>query len=241
MSSTEKIQINKYISATGYCSRREADKLIEQGRVCINDNIALPTSRVGEHDKVYVDDEWLKKKKSEQVYIIFNKPTGVTTTTDLSDRTNVISFIKHPKRIFPIGRLDKDSEGLLILTDDGDMVNKILRAGNKHEKEYVVTVNKPLLPDFVQKMSSGVSILGTKTLPCKVRQEGSKRFRIILTQGLNRQIRRMCEALGYKVSTLTRVRIMHLKLDQLPLGKWRNLNATELAELQKRLTNSSKM
>ncbi len=239
--SEEGIQINKYISSTGYCSRREADKLIEQARVTINDQVALPTSRVSEQDKVYVDDELLKRKKSSAVYIMLNKPTGITTTTDLKDRTNVISFVRHPKRIFPIGRLDKDSDGLLLLTDDGDMVNKVLRAGNKHEKEYVVTVNKALQKDFCQLMSQGVPILGTKTLPCKVKQEGSKKFRIVLTQGLNRQIRRMCEYLGYKVVTLTRVRIMHLQLGPLPPGKWRPLNETEITQLQKMVSGSSKV
>lgn len=239
--SSEHVQLNKFISSTGYCSRREADQLIEQGRVMINDDIALPSSRVKPGDKVYVDDELLKSKKSEHVYIILNKPEGITTTTDLGDRTNVISFIRHPKRIFPIGRLDKDSQGLLLLTDDGDMVNKILRAGNRHEKEYVVTVNKALQSDFTERMSKGLPILGTKTLPCKVKQEGSRKFRITLTQGLNRQIRRMCEYLNYEVVTLTRVRIMHLTLDHLPPGKWRNLTHSELEELRRSLAHSSKV
>ena len=234
------IQINKYISSTAYCSRREADQMIAQCRVMINDSIALPTSKVNEHDKVFVDDELLKKKKSGSTYIMFNKPIGVTTTTDLTDRSNVISFINYQKRIFPIGRLDKDSEGLLLLTDDGDIVNKILRAGNKHDKEYIVTVNKSISSDFIAKMGAGVPILGTKTLPCKVYQMSGKKFSITLTQGLNRQIRRMCEYLGYDVTSLTRVRIMNIKLEKLPTGKWRLLNATEIAELQRLLGNSSK-
>lgn len=239
--SDSQIQINKYISATGYCSRREADQLIAQGRVMINDDIALPSARVKVGDRVYVDDELLKVKKSEHVYILLNKPEGITTTTDLSDRSNVISFLRHPKRIFPIGRLDKDSQGLLLLTDDGDMVNKILRAGNHHEKEYVVTVNKAIQSDFQEKMSKGLPILGTRTLPCKVKVEAGRRFRITLTQGLNRQIRRMCSYLDYQVIQLTRVRIMHLKLDQLASGQWRNLTHQELEELHRRLEKSSKV
>lgn len=234
------IQINKYISSTGYCSRREADKLVEQARVMINDDIALPSSRVEENDLVYVDDELLKRKKSKSVYIAFNKPMGITTTTDLNDKTNVISFINYSKRIFPIGRLDKDSEGLLLLTDDGDIVNKILRAGNNHEKEYIVTVDKAIQSDFVEKMSNGIPILGTKTLKCKVRIEGAKRFRIILKQGLNRQIRRMCEYLGYEVTSLTRIRIMNIKLDKIPLGKWRYLTPNEYEEMQNQLKSSIK-
>jgi 23S rRNA pseudouridine2604 synthase len=234
------IQINKYISNTGYCSRREADKLIAECRVMINDSIALPSSKVHEHDKVFVDDEILKRKKSSAVYLMFNKPIGLTTTTDLTDKTNVISFINYPKRIFPIGRLDKDSEGLLLLTDDGDIVNKILRAGNQHDKEYIVTVNKGITPEFITKMSRGLPILGTQTLPCKVHQISGKKFSITLTQGLNRQIRRMCDFLGYDVTSLTRVRIMNIKLDKLPTGKWRLLNTNEIAELHNRLANSSK-
>ncbi len=234
------IQINKYISNTGYCSRREADELIAQYRVMINDSIALPSSKVNNNDKVYVDDELLKKKKSGSTYIILNKPAGITTTTDLQDKTNVISFINYQKRIFPVGRLDKDSEGLLLLTDDGDIVNKILRAGNKHEKEYIVTVNKAITSDFVLKMANGLPILGTKTLKCKVHQISGKKFSIILTQGLNRQIRRMCEYLGYEVTSLTRIRIMNLRLDKLPAGKWRLLNLNEINELNRLLEHSSK-
>lgn len=232
--------INKYISSTGYCSRREADTLIAQCRVMINDSIALPGSKVGENDKVYVDDEWLKKKKSASVYLMLHKPKGITTTTDLQDKTNVISWLKYPKRVFPVGRLDKDSEGLLLLTDDGDIVNKILRAGNQHEKEYIVTVNKTIDDFFVRKMSGGLPILGTTTLPCKVKMLGSKKFSIVLTQGLNRQIRRMCEFLGYEVVTLLRVRIMHLRLDTLPVGKWRLLNHKEVEELHYKIAGSSK-
>lgn len=233
------IQINKYISSSGYCSRREADKLIEQGRVMINENVALLTNKVMAGDIVTVDDEKLKKKKSQSIYIAFNKPVGITTTTDLKDKTNVISFINHPQRIFPIGRLDKDSEGLLLLTNDGDIVNKILREGNNHDKEYLVTVHKSITPEFISTMANGVPILGTKTKKCKVKQEGSKRFRITLTQGLNRQIRRMCEYLGYDVQSLLRVRIMNIKLDKIQTGKWRYLSAPEIEQLELLLQNST--
>jgi 23S rRNA pseudouridine2604 synthase len=235
------IQINKYISNAGYCSRREADKLIDQCRVMINDSMALPTSKVQTGDKVFIDDEWLKVKKNKQaIYLAFFKPAGITTTTDPKDPSNVIRFLNYPKRIFPIGRLDKDSEGLLLLTDDGDIVNKILRAGNQHEKEYIVTVDKTLQPDFVEKMSNGIPILDTITMKCKVRKEGNKKFRIVLTQGLNRQIRRMCSYLGYEVQTLTRVRIMHIPLEGLKPGKWRHLTVAEMDKLQQMVSASSK-
>lgn len=240
MTSTNGIQINKYISSSGYCSRREADVLVAQGRVMINEDIALPESRVLEHDQVYVDDELLKQKKSSFVYLILNKPKGITTTTDLQDRSNVIDFIRYPKRIFPVGRLDKDSDGLLLLTDDGDIVNKILRAGNAHEKEYIVSVNKPITPEFIQRMSKGLPILGTTTLPCKVKLLGSRKFSIVLIQGLNRQIRRMCTYLGYDVVTLTRVRLMHLQLGSLAPGKWRLLQKQEIDKLNELLKESSK-
>jgi 23S rRNA pseudouridine2604 synthase len=237
----ESIQVNKYISSSGFCSRREADGYVEQGRVFINDEIALPTSRVYPGDVVTVDGERIKVKASKQsVYIAFNKPRGITSTTDPTDRSNIIYFINHPKRIFPIGRLDKDSEGLILLTNDGDIVNKILRAGNEHEKEYTVTVNKPLTPEFVKRMSSGVPVLGQMTKPCVVRQEGTKRFRIILTQGLNRQIRRMCEYLGYEVVTLKRTRIMNISLGNIQVGKWRNLSNTEVEQITRMVAHSSK-
>ena len=181
-------------------------------------------------DVVAVDDEAIKSKQ-KPIYIALNKPVGVTSTTDLSDRTNIITFMNHPKRIFPIGRLDKDSEGLILLTNDGDIVNEILRAGNKHEKEYVVTVDQALQGEHIRAMAAGVRILGEKTLPCFIRQEGQRRFRIILVQGLNRQIRRMCEVFGYKVKTLQRVRIMHIKLGNLAPGKWRYLSPAETDEL----------
>lgn len=231
--------LNKYISETGFCSRREADKYIEQGRVTINDNIASKGNRVMPGDIVEVDGESLKKK-DKTVYIAFNKPVGVTCTTDLKDKTNIISFINYKSRIFPIGRLDKPSEGLIFLTNDGDIVNKILRAGNNHEKEYIITTDKPVTGEFISKMSNGVKILGTVTKKCFVKQEGKNRFRIILVQGLNRQIRRMCEALGYNVITLRRVRIMNITLANLPVGKWRYFTAEEISSLEKMISTSSK-
>jgi 23S rRNA pseudouridine2604 synthase len=233
------IQINKYISNTGFCSRREAEKLIEQARVTINDELCLLSARINIGDVVEVDGEPLIKK-TKPIYIAFNKPTGITTTTDLKDKTNIITFINHPKRIFPIGRLDKDSEGLILLTNDGDIVNKILRDGNNHEKEYIVTVDNPLTPEAIMGMSKGVKMMGTITKPCTIKQEGPKRFRIILTQGLNRQIRRMCAIYGYTVKSLKRVRIMHLHLDNLKTGTWRNLTAQEISLLEKQLSNSIK-
>jgi 23S rRNA pseudouridine2604 synthase len=237
----EKISLNKYISATGYCSRREADKLIEQARIAVNGNIAMPGARVSSSDKIYIDDELLKVKKTarqDQFIIAFNKPVGITSTTDEKDRTNIIRFINHPKRIFPVGRLDKDSEGLIFLTNNGDIVNKILRAGNEHEKEYIVTVNHKLTPDFAAKMSKGVNILGTTTLPCKVRTLSGKSFSIILKQGLNRQIRRMCEVFGYEVIQLRRIRIMNIQLGNIPIGKWRYLSEPEMNELMRMIEHS---
>lgn len=237
----EKISLNKFISSTGYCSRREADKLIEQGRVAVNGDLALAGTRVGKNDKVFIDDELLKVKttsQQNQFIIAFNKPVNITSTTDEKDRTNIIRYINHPKRIFPIGRLDKDSEGLIFLTNNGDIVNKILRAGNEHEKEYIVTVDKKLTPDFAVKMSRGVRILGTTTLPCKVKVMSGKTFSIILTQGLNRQIRRMCEVFGYEVVSLKRIRIMNIKLGNIAVGKWRYLSEPEMNELMEMIKDS---
>ena len=237
----EYVSLNKYISSTGFCSRREADKLIEQARVTINDELVLPGAKVGPGDKVAIDGEPLKGASSKRpVYIAFNKPVGVTSTTDTKDPTNIISFIGHPKRIFPVGRLDKDSDGLIFLTNDGDIVNKILRASNNHEKEYIVTVDKAIDAEFVTRMSNGIPLLGTKTKKCFVRQEGGRRFRIILTQGLNRQIRRMCEYLGYRVQTLTRVRIMNVQLGNLPAGKWRYLTPAETDKISALIATSEK-
>ena len=236
---SEKIGVNKYISASGFCSRREADKLIEQARVTINDELALPGARVGPGDDVAIDGEPVGKKK-KPVYIALNKPSGITSTTDLNDKTNIISFINHPKRIFPVGRLDKDSDGLILLTNDGDIVNKILRASNHHEKEYIVIVDKVITPAFIRQMGNGVPILDTVTGKCYVKQEGEKRFRIILTRGLNRQIRRMCDYLGYGVVRLTRIRIMNIKLGNLPMGSWRYLTPEEIAKLNEMVADSSK-
>ncbi len=236
----EGIQLNKYISSSGFCSRREADRYIEEARVTINNEIALIAARVHAGDVVAVDGEKIKISRKQSLYIAFHKPQGVTSTTDPTDRSNIIYFINHPKRIFPIGRLDKDSEGLILLTNDGDIVNKILRAGNEHEKEYIVTVNKAMTSEFIKRMSSGVPIFGEKTKPCVVRQLGNRSFRIILTQGLNRQIRRMCEFLGYDVLTLKRIRIMNISLGNLAVGKWRNLSFVETEELNKLVSGSSK-
>jgi 23S rRNA pseudouridine2604 synthase len=231
--------LNKYISETGFCSRREADHYIEQGRVTINGIEATKGNRVMENDEVRVDGERLKTKKSS-VYIMLNKPKGITCTTDTKDKSNIIDYINFKSRIFPVGRLDKRSEGLIFLTNDGDIVNKILRAGNNHDKEYIVTVDKPLTPDFIQKMRNGVRILGEWTKKCFVKQEGPNRFRIILTQGLNRQIRRMCEAFGYKVESLKRIRIMNIKLQGLEPGKWRYFTQEEIGIINTMLANSSK-
>lgn len=231
--------LNKYISETGFCSRREADRFIEQGRVTINENVAVKGNRVMPGDKVEIDGEPLKKKDNT-VYLVFNKPVGITCTTDLQDKNNIISFINYKSRIFPVGRLDKQSEGLIFLTNDGDIVNKILRAGNNHEKEYMVTVDKPVTGDFTVKMSNGIHILDTVTKKCFVKQEGRNRFRIILTQGLNRQIRRMCLALGYNVVTLKRIRIMNITLSGLPIGKWRYFTPGEITTMDTLVAASAK-
>lgn len=232
--------LNKYISDSGFCSRREADKYIEQCRVTINGKDAHKGNRVKEGDTVAIDGEPIKKKKPTAIYLALNKPKGITCTTDLKDKTNIIDFVNFKTRIFPIGRLDKRSEGLIFLTNDGDIVNKILRAGNKHEKEYIVTVDKPINIDFINKMRNGVRILGTVTQKCFVKQEGDNRFKIILTQGLNRQIRRMCEALGYNVTSLKRVRIMNMTLKDLPTGKWRYFTPAEIESINQMLIGSSK-
>ena len=232
------LSINKVISDSGFCSRREADKLVEQERVTINGRVAKLGDRVKPGQKVEIDGEPLKKTV-KAVYIACNKPQGVTSTTDVRDKTNIISFLNHPSRIFPVGRLDKDSDGLILLTNDGDIVNKILRASNNHEKEYIVITDKEITPDFIKQMSEGVPILGTRTKKCEVRQEGGKRFRIVLTQGLNRQIRRMCEYLGYDVVKLTRVRIMNIQLGTLPVGHWRYLTQAEMDKMHILMRDSS--
>ena len=234
-------RINKYLSEVGYCSRREADELIKEGEVNINGKIAEIGTKVEKGDQVEVKGQRIKNsRKQKNIYLAFNKPVGIVCTTDRRvESDNIIDFIKYPKRIFPIGRLDKPSEGLIFLTNDGDIVNKILRSRNNHEKEYIVRVNRLINRDFIQSMSSGVEILDTKTKDCFVKQLGPKKFKIILTQGINRQIRRMCESLGYRVRSLKRVRIMNIKLD-LPTGKYREFTKEELVELNRLLENSSK-
>jgi 23S rRNA pseudouridine2604 synthase len=231
------IQINKYISNAGFCSRREADKLVEEARVTINDDLALSASRVMVGDIVAIDGEKLKSNQ-RPIYIALNKPVGVTSTTDASDKSNIIRFMNHPKRIFPVGRLDKDSEGLILLTNNGDIVNKILRSSNNNEKEYLVTVDKEITYEMIRQMGVGIRILNEVTKPCFVRQEGQRRFRIILKQGLNRQIRRMCDELGYKVKSLKRIRIMHIQLGNLAVGKWRYLTPAEMDQLERALENA---
>lgn len=233
------VRLNKYISDTGYCSRREADKLIEQGRVTINGKLPEMGMKVHPEDDVLVDDKPLRAKE-KPIYIALNKPAGITCTTERHVPDNIVDYIGHRKRIFPIGRLDKPSDGLIFLTNDGDIVNKILRAGNAHEKEYVVRVDRPVTQAFIDKMASGVEILDTVTLPCQVTKETNYSFRITLTQGLNRQIRRMCEALGYDVLKLRRVRIMNITIDGLPNGKWRYLTDAEIAEIHSMISDSSK-
>ncbi|CAM4035667.1 23S rRNA pseudouridine(2604) synthase RluF [Vibrio neonatus] len=223
-------RLNKFISETGFCSRREADRLIEQGRVTINGQIPEMGTKVTSGDEVLVDGKSLRTKQ-KPIYIALNKPTGITCTTERDIPGNIVDFIGHKERIFPIGRLDKPSDGLIFLTNDGDIVNKILRAGNNHEKEYVVRVDRAITPEFLQKMANGVSILDTVTLPCKITKESEYSFRIVLTQGLNRQIRRMCEALDYRVFKLRRVRIMNITIDGIPNGKWRYLTDDEVKVL----------
>jgi 23S rRNA pseudouridine2604 synthase len=234
----DSVSLNKYISETGICSRREADRWIEAGRIKINGKTAAKGNRVFENDLVTIDGKPLKSKP-KSVFIALNKPAGITSTTDRSDKDNIIDFVGHKERIFPIGRLDKASTGLIFLTNDGDIVNEILRAENNHEKEYIVTVDKPVDARFIKRMSAGIPILGTVTNPCFVEKTGPNAFKIILTQGLNRQIRRMCEYLDYQVMTLKRIRIMNIRLDGLKVGAWRDLTKEELSELKNMLTKKN--
>ena len=224
------MRLNKFLAETGACSRREADQWIEAGRVTVNGARAVLGTQVNDGDDVRVDGQPLRAKP-RRVYLALNKPIGVECTTDRDVPGNIVDFVGYPERIFPIGRLDKDSEGLILLTNDGDIVNTILRAEHEHEKEYIVAVDRPLTPAFLAGMAAGVPILDTVTNPCKLAQVGRNTFRIVLTQGLNRQIRRMCEHFGYTVRRLQRVRIMHVHLGTLPVGKWRELDATELRGL----------
>ena len=235
----DKVRINKFLSQAGFCSRREADKFILDERVTINGIVAKMGEKIDPNDDISVDGERISKKPNKKIYIILNKPKGIVCTTDSGvEKNNIIDYVNHPKRIFPIGRLDKTSEGLIFLTNDGDIVNKILRAKNKHEKEYHVTVDKPITHEFIQQMSKGVPILNTVTRPCEIKRIKDYEFKIILTQGLNRQIRRMCEYLGYRVKKLKRIRIMNIKLD-IPLGEWRYFNDQEFSELKEMLSKSS--
>lgn len=241
MSKIKLTRINKFLSEIGYCSRRAADKLIEQGRITINGEVPEMGTKVSDEDEVRVNGKLVSKpKKKKMVYLAFNKPSGIVCTTDQKrEKNNIIDYINYPTRIFPIGRLDKPSEGLIFLTNDGDIVNKILRARNKHEKEYEVTVHKPVTKEFIQVMSSGVPILDTITRKCQVKQTGKKTFKIILTQGLNRQIRRMCEYLEYDVKKLKRVRIMNIKLD-IPVGNYRDFTSEELNQINQAVEHSIK-
>ena len=240
MDETQGTRINKFLSEAGFCSRRAADKLIEEGRVTINGKVPEMGTKINPTDEVRVDGKLISEPTEKHTYLAFNKPIGIVCTTETErEKNNIIDFIKYPKRIFPIGRLDKASEGLIFLTSDGDIVNKILRARNNHEKEYIVTVNKPITKQFIQKMSSGVPILDTVTRECKVEQISLFKFKIILTQGLNRQIRRMCEYLNYEVVKLKRIRIMNIKLDT-EIGMWRHLTVDEMNELNNLIADSAK-
>jgi 23S rRNA pseudouridine2604 synthase len=234
------VRINKYLSEAGFCSRRKADELIEAGKVTINGKIPEKGTKISGSDEVRVNGRLISEPKEQPVYLAFNKPIGIVCTTDTKrEKDNIIDYIKYPRRIFPIGRLDKPSEGLILLTSDGDIVNKVLRARNNHEKEYVVTVNKPITREFIRRMGDGVPVLDTVSRKCLVEQLDRTTFRIILTQGLNRQIRRMCEYLGYEVVALKRIRIMNILLD-IPVGQWRHLTDAELAELNKLVASSAK-
>ncbi|SFU43000.1 23S rRNA pseudouridine2604 synthase [Pustulibacterium marinum] len=237
---SEPKRINKYLSEIGYCSRRAADKLIEEGSVTINGKVPEMGTKVTDDDVVAVNGKPVKEPQEDFVYLAFHKPIGIVCTTDTKrERNNIIEYINYPKRIFPIGRLDKPSEGLILMTNDGDIVNKILRARNNHEKEYIVRVNRKITDDFIKRMGSGIPILGTITRKCKVEKISDFQFRIVLTQGLNRQIRRMCEYLGYRVTQLKRIRIMNITLD-VPVGKYRDLTPKEMKELNALIADSSK-
>ena len=229
-------RINKFLSETGFCSRREADKLIEQGLVTINGIITEMGTKISPNDEVRVNGKLIREKREKRIYLAFNKPVGIECTTNLD---NIVDYINYPERIFPIGRLDKASEGLIFMTNDGDIVNKILRARNNHEKEYIVTVNRPITDRFIERMAGGIPILETVTRKCKVEQISKYVFRIVLTQGLNRQIRRMCEFLDYEVTALKRTRIINITLD-IPVGRYRNLTEDEIKELNQLIEPSSK-
>ena len=235
----QSVNLNKFISSTGICSRRDAEKLIQEGRVTINGKPTQLGNRVFEGDVVKIDGKPLTAKP-KTLYIALNKPVGIVCTTDSKEKNNIVKYVGHPQRLFPIGRLDKPSEGLIFLTNDGDIVNKILRAGNQHEKEYIVSVNKRITPDFIKRMSNGIPILGTVTKKCEVEKINDNTFKIVLTQGLNRQIRRMCEYLHYEVTKLKRTRIMNVSLGNLKYGDWRELSSEELQEINRMVAASSK-
>ncbi|MDG1762786.1 MAG: 23S rRNA pseudouridine(2604) synthase RluF [Flavobacteriaceae bacterium] len=238
--SQEGVRLNKYLSEIGHCSRRAADKLIDAGRIQVNGQKVVMGQKVTPQDQIEIDGVLIEDHQERNVYIAFNKPVGIVCTTDTRvEKDNIIDFINYPSRIFPIGRLDKPSEGLILLTNDGDIVNKILRARNNHEKEYIVTVNKPVTGEFIEKMANGVPVLDTITRKCIVEQLHKKQFRIVLTQGLNRQIRRMCEYLDYRVVKLKRIRIMNIELN-VGIGKYRDLTKKELSELNRLLADSKK-
>ena len=241
MSDEKGTRINKYLSEIGFCSRRKADLLIEQERIKVNGVYAVMGQKVTGQEEIQVNNKIIKKLENKKhIYIAFNKPVGIVCTTDTKrEKDNIIDYINYPTRIFPIGRLDKPSEGLIFLTNDGDIVNKILRANNQHEKEYVVEVNKPVTKDFIKKMGEGVPVLDKITNKCKIKQTGKKTFKIILTQGLNRQIRRMCEYFDYRVVFLKRIRIMNIKLD-IPVGEYRDFTKSELNQINQLVKNSSK-
>ncbi len=240
MLADESMRLNKYISESGICSRREADRFIEQGHVFINGKRAGVGDQVFAGDLVKVNGQVIEPREADSlVFIALNKPVGIVSTTEAGEKDNIVDFVNHSTRIFPIGRLDKDSQGLIFLTNHGDLVNKILRAGNDHEKEYLVTVDKPVTDDFIKGMAAGVPILGTVTKKCKVKKEAPFVFRITLVQGLNRQIRRMCEHFGFEVTKLERIRIMNVSLKGLPVGEWRDLDGDELIELFKLIEDSS--
>ena len=232
-------RINKFLSESGYCSRREADRLISEGRVTINGAVPEMGTKVVETDEIRVDSKLIRENRDKPIYLAFNKPVGIECTTNQSVRNNIVDYINYPERIFPIGRLDKASEGLIFMTNDGDIVNKILRARNNHEKEYIVTVDRPITDRFIEKMGNGVPILDTITRKCKVEQISKYIFKIVLTQGLNRQIRRMCEYLGYEVTALKRIRIINISLD-IPVGRYRDLTTAEIKELNQLIEPSSK-
>lgn len=232
------VRINKFLSEAGVCSRREADRALAAGQICIGERVAVLGDRVQPEDAVYYKGRRVRKEE-ERILIAFHKPRGIVCTTSKKEGTNIVDYIGYPKRIYPIGRLDKDSTGLILLTNDGDIVNKMMRSGNRHEKEYVVTVNRDITQDMIMQLSNGVGILDTVTRPCKVWQTGTREFHIVLTQGLNRQIRRMCEVLGYRVKTLKRLRIMNIYLGNLKEGTYRDVTEEEWKELKRLIRNSS--